>query len=108
MRLVPRARQWWAWVVSAFMFLPWPSWSGCPSCVLLLGSFTRLFGFFFIKEPWTTEHWSTVLNSEAFLEATKNSLIIGLVVAGLGTLHLLGAGLRAGPVQALERLGASA
>jgi iron(III) transport system permease protein len=85
-RLVPHARQWWAWLVSGFMFLTLAVVVGLPFVVLLLGSFTRLFGFFFIDEPWTSEHWGTVLGSEPFLEATRNSLIIGFVVAGVGTL----------------------
>jgi iron(III) transport system permease protein len=84
-RLLPRARQWWAWLLSGVLFLGLVVAVGLPFVVLLLGSFTRLFGFFFITQPWTTQHWTRVFQSNAFYEAAMNSLVIGIVVAGLGT-----------------------
>jgi iron(III) transport system permease protein len=57
-----------------------------PLIVLLLGSFNKLFGFFFIDSPWTTVHWSEVLSSSEFRLAGVNSLIVGLGAAGVGTL----------------------
>lgn len=85
-RLVPRARSWWAWPISITLFGGVLLMVGVPFVVLMLGSFNKLFGFFFIENPWTVRHWGDVLSSQTFLTATRNSIIISSVVAMVGTL----------------------
>ncbi|HLH24279.1 MAG TPA: iron ABC transporter permease [Chloroflexota bacterium] len=55
-----------------------------PLGLLILGSFMKLFGFFFIADPFTTDHWQQVLGSPAFGLALRNALLTGLGTAGLG------------------------
>ncbi|MEX2375209.1 MAG: ABC transporter permease subunit [Dehalococcoidia bacterium] len=85
-KVQPRARTWWAWAVSLGLFSTISLTVGVPFVVLLLGSFNRLFGFFFLDDPWTFEHWVTVFTAPAFATALRNSIAIGLLVATLGTL----------------------
>lgn len=61
-----------------------------PFVVLVLGSFTKLFGFFFIRDPWTASHWTSVLSSPSFLDGLRNSLLVGLVAATCGSIAYLG------------------
>ena len=83
---VPRTRTWRAWAISIFLFVGLAFTVGLPFVVLVLGSFSRLFGFFFLENPWTLAHWAEVLTSSSFLSATRNTLIIATVVALAGTL----------------------
>jgi iron(III) transport system permease protein len=57
-----------------------------PLGMLIVGSFTKLFGFFFLEDPWTTAHWLDVLRDDRFLRATANSIALGLTVGCIGTL----------------------
>ncbi|GAA1698252.1 iron ABC transporter permease [Microcella alkalica] len=57
-----------------------------PILTLLVGSFNKIFGFFFISSPWTTSHWERVLANPDFLSAAGNSMVIGIVASTLGTL----------------------
>ena len=68
-----------------------------PLIVLILGSFSKLFGFFFIKDAWTTAHWLDALRDTRFLHAVVTSLVLGLSVGFLGT-----------PIFSADRLGAGA
>jgi iron(III) transport system permease protein len=52
-----------------------------PLCLLVLGSFMRLFGFFTLADPYTTRHWQTVLGDPNFLRSLQNSLVIGVGTA---------------------------
>ncbi|HEY7064144.1 MAG TPA: iron ABC transporter permease [Chloroflexota bacterium] len=52
-----------------------------PLCLLVLGSFMRLFGFFTLADPYTTRHWQAVLGDPNFLRSLQNSLIIGVSTA---------------------------
>lgn len=83
-RFIPRTRTWKAWVASIFMFASMAFTVGLPFVILVLGSFSRLFGFFFISNPWTTAHWVDVFTSPRFAVATRNTLIIATVVAVVG------------------------
>ncbi|HZO36073.1 MAG TPA: iron ABC transporter permease [Solirubrobacteraceae bacterium] len=80
----PRTRA--AYVVSGLMLLYIAIGVALPVIVLILGSFSKLFGFFFIDSPWTTAHWSQVLHSSDFTTAARNSVIVGLGVGIVGTL----------------------
>lgn len=57
-----------------------------PCAILLLGSFMKLFGFFNIQDPFTLSHWAGVLDDPDFLSALQNSVILGVLVAGLGVI----------------------
>jgi iron(III) transport system permease protein len=56
-----------------------------PAAILVLASFTKLFGFFFIPEPWSIEHWTSVLGSPAFGAAVANSVLVGVVAGSIGS-----------------------
>jgi iron(III) transport system permease protein len=56
-----------------------------PAAILVLASFTKLFGFFFIPEPWSVEHWASVLGSPSFAAAVTNSVVVGVVAASIGS-----------------------
>jgi iron(III) transport system permease protein len=85
-RFVPRTRTWRAWLISVFLFTGLAFTVGMPFIVLVLGSFSRLFGFFFLEDPWTVAHWTSVFTSTSFLSATRNTLILATVVSVVGTL----------------------
>lgn len=52
-----------------------------PLGVLLVGSFTKVFGFFGMRDPWTPAHWLAVLTDTRFLGAVRTSFVFGLCVA---------------------------
>jgi iron(III) transport system permease protein len=56
-----------------------------PLAMLIAGSFTKLFGFFFIDQPWTLGHWTSVLTDSDFVGALKNSAVVALTVGLVGT-----------------------
>jgi iron(III) transport system permease protein len=47
-----------------------------PLLFLVLGSFMKLFGFFAIPAPWTTENWVTTLQDELFLRSLRNTVLL--------------------------------
>ncbi len=55
-----------------------------PLAVLIVGSLMKLFGFFTIKDPFSTRHWSLVLGDPVFLSAVRNSIALGVGTAGIG------------------------
>ena len=85
MRLQPRLRGKWAYVASGVLFVYVGESILLPLAILILGSFNRLFGFFFIPDPWTTSHWAAVFASSDFTRATVNSIVLGLISGLLGT-----------------------
>lgn len=85
-RLQPRLKGRNAWIASAIILLYILVAIGLPLAVLLLGSFSKLFGFFAIHDAWTLTHWQDVFSDRNFPLATLNSLLLGLFAGGLGTL----------------------
>ena len=83
-----RTRQdaWWAWAASVVLIAYICITIFLPLAMLLLGSFNKLFGFFFLDDPWTSSHWLAVLRDTRFLRATVNSVTIGLIVGFAGLL----------------------
>jgi iron(III) transport system permease protein len=75
--------------ISALLFILLAITVLLPFSMVVLSSFSKLFGFFDIPSPWTLEHWKTVLWSPTFLDALRQSLVIGLTVAIVGTLIYL-------------------
>ena len=59
---------------------------GMPAAALIVGSFMRRFGFFQIRDPFTTRNWIDLFNDNLFLPAALNSLKIGLGATVLGTI----------------------
>jgi len=74
------------YLISAFLFAMVAVTVLLPAVFLVLGSFMTLFGFFAIDDPFTLEHWRTVLGDTNFLVALRNSLVIGLGAGFFGTL----------------------
>ncbi len=85
-RFHPRLTSGWSYVASGLLLLYIAVGILLPLIVLLLGSANKLFGFFFIPDPWTAEHWEEVLGDPNFVGATINSLVLGLSAASVGTL----------------------
>jgi iron(III) transport system permease protein len=56
-----------------------------PMAVLLMGTFMRAFGYFNIPNPWTMEHWQRVLTDPSLIRAFKNTMVVGVGVAVIGT-----------------------
>lgn len=83
-RLQRRVRPGWAYAASGCLILYLCISIFLPLLILILGSFTELFGFF--SSGWTAEHWIDVLTDRNFLGAALNSVALGLLVGGLGTL----------------------
>jgi iron(III) transport system permease protein len=74
----------WRYLASGMCLLYVALGIGLPVIVLITGSFMRLFGFFSIASPFTTDHWLSVLRDATFLRSLRNSLVLGSSVAVLG------------------------
>jgi iron(III) transport system permease protein len=85
-RLSKRRGGWWGPAASAVILLYIAVSIGLPLVVLILGSLSRLFGFFFIENPWTLARWRDVLTDRAFTQAALSSILIGLAAGVAGTL----------------------
>jgi iron(III) transport system permease protein len=57
-----------------------------PLGILIMGSLMKLFGFFSIKDPFSTRHWAMVLQDPVFISAVRNSIALGVGTAGVGLL----------------------
>jgi iron(III) transport system permease protein len=55
-----------------------------PLAILIVGSLMKLFGFFTIKDPFSTRHWVLVLSDPVFLSAVRNSITLGIGTAVIG------------------------
>src|SRR5262249_1630635 len=81
-RLKARPRAWAR--LASILLLAYVSFSILlPLAVLIAGSFNKLFGFFFIDDPWTASHWIDVLSEQSFLSAALNSIALGCAVGCL-------------------------
>jgi iron(III) transport system permease protein len=85
-RLQSRNKPWWVYLISGALIAYICFTIYVPLTVLVLGSFNKLFGFFFIDNAWTVNHWANVLRDGRFLRATGTSIVLGLSVAILGVL----------------------
>jgi iron(III) transport system permease protein len=88
-RLQARARTTGSYVVAALLFVMVAITVVLPFSMVALSSFSKLFGFFDIEQPWTAAHWTEVLQRPAFTRALHQSMFIGTVVAVAGTLLYL-------------------
>lgn len=76
----------WRYLASALCFLYLAVGILLPLSLLVLGSFMRLFGFFTVPNPYTTDQWGRVFRDPVFGLALRNSLFLGVSVALLGLL----------------------
>ncbi len=83
-RLQSRIKPWWVYLISATLIAYICFTIFLPLVILVLGSFNKLFGFFFMEDAWTVNHWVNVLKDDRFLRATVTSITLGLSVAFLG------------------------
>lgn len=83
-RVQSGAKPKWVYAVSALVILYVVCTIILPFAVLILGSFTRLFGFFFLENPWTVNHWATVLKDERFFTAAWTSVWLGVASGVIG------------------------
>lgn len=83
-RLQSGSKPKWVYAVSALVILYVTCTIILPFAVLILGSFTRLFGFFFLENPWTVNHWATVLKDERFFNAALTSIWLGIAAGLIG------------------------
>jgi len=81
-----RPKTWWSYAASVLLFAYIFVTIVLPLVMLLAGSFNRLFGFFFLDDPWTARHWFDVLGDGRFLRATATSISLGLAVGIVGLL----------------------
>jgi iron(III) transport system permease protein len=88
-RLVPRQRSRASYVVAALLFAVLAVTVLVPFSMVAVSSFSKLFGFYNIPHPWTLAHWDQVLASAEFASALRQSLFVGTIVAGVGTVLYL-------------------
>ena len=85
-------------MVESFTLRRW-RWATCTLCLLfiavmiilplvtlIMGTFMEFFGHFQLEKVWTTRHWTGVFTDLVFLRSLKNTLLLGLGAATVGTL----------------------
>ena len=85
LRLSLRKRKW-ALAVSVGLILYVLFSIFLPLLVLISGSVNKLFGFFFLDDPWTFQHWVGVFADDRFFRSVINSVSLGLTVGVIGCL----------------------
>ena len=85
-RFEPRPRTVWVRIAAVLLFTYVSVSILLPLAVLILGSFTKLFGFFFLDDAWTATNWTAVLGDDRFLRSTFTSVALSIAVGGLGTM----------------------
>jgi iron(III) transport system permease protein len=76
----------WRWVLLGICLLYLVIFTVAPLAVLVLGTFMKVSGMFGLPEPYTLDHWRTVLHDPLFFRSLINSLIMAGGAAGVGTL----------------------
>ncbi len=87
-----------SYMVRTFSLGPW-RWVSCAFCIgfilimillplatLVMGTFMEFFGNFDLEKVWTTHHWRSAFADPIFLRSLKNTLVLGLGGAIVGTL----------------------
>jgi iron(III) transport system permease protein len=59
-----------------------------PMLSVVLGTFMKLFGYVFIRDPWTLAHWQRIILDPVFVGSLKNTLIMAGGAALLSALLL--------------------
>lgn len=76
----------WRWLTCGFSLLFILVLIVLPLATLIMGTFMELFGHFDLENPWTTRHWAGIFADPIFLRSLKNTIVLGLAAAILGTL----------------------
>lgn len=76
----------WRWVACSVCLLYIGVMICLPLATLAMGTFMEFFGHFDVAKPWTTGHWIGTFTDPLFLRSLKNTIIIGLGAAIVGTL----------------------
>jgi iron(III) transport system permease protein len=76
----------WRWVTCAFCLLFILVMIILPLATLVMGTFMEFFGNFDTERVWTVRHWTAVFADPVFLRSLRNTLILGLGAAIVGTL----------------------
>ena len=76
----------WRWVTCALCLLFIVLMIILPLATLVMGTFMEFFGHFQLEKAWTTRHWTGVFTDLVFLRSLKNTVILGLGAATVGTL----------------------
>jgi iron(III) transport system permease protein len=76
----------WRYVAFAFVLIVVLVLTVVPLIFLGVATFMKRFGFFNIAQPWTWQHWTTVLEDEIFLRSLGNTLLMSF---GAGLLAIL-------------------
>ena len=75
----------WRWVTCGFCMLFIFVMIILPLLTLVMGTFMEFFGNFDVENTWTVRHWTDVFTDPVFLRSLKNTLILGLGSALVGT-----------------------
>jgi iron(III) transport system permease protein len=59
---------------------------GLPLATLMMGTFMEVFGHFDLEKTWTTRHWTGIFTDVLFIRSLKNTIVLGLSAAIVGTL----------------------
>lgn len=76
----------WRWATCAFCLLFIVVMIVVPLATLMMGTFMELFGHFDLEKTWTTRHWTGIFTDLVFLRSLKNTIVLGLSAAIVGTL----------------------
>lgn len=76
----------WRWVTCGFSLFFILVMIVLPLATLIMGTFMELFGHFDLENPWTMRHWAGTFGDPIFLRSLKNTIVLGLAAALLGTL----------------------
>jgi iron(III) transport system permease protein len=76
----------WRWATCGVCLLFIAIMIGLPLVTLIMGTFMELFGHFDLENTWTIRHWTGVFSDPLFLRSMKNTIVLGLGAAIVGTL----------------------
>ena len=76
----------WRWATCALCLLFIAVMIILPLATLIMGTFMEFFGHFQLEKTWTIRHWTGVFTDLVFLRSLKNTLLLGLGAATVGTL----------------------
>jgi iron(III) transport system permease protein len=76
----------WRWATCALCLLFIVVMIVLPLATLIVGTFMEVFGHFDLEKTWTARHWTGILTDEMFLRSLRNTVVLGLSAAIVGTL----------------------
>jgi iron(III) transport system permease protein len=76
----------WKWLIVAFLFLFIAVAVYLPLGILIVGTLMRLFGYFYVADPFTMRHWILVWSDPVFLSGTRNSFALAIGTAAFAIL----------------------